>query len=184
MTTVDLEIANKLLIYNHKNGVFIWKDRSPDLFITRLGCKLWNAKHAGKKAGCLLKNGYRQIVVFHKCYRASRLAWLMHYGKWPENMIDHINHDRADDRIVNLRDVTNSENTRNQSRSKHNTSGFTGVGFRKKRGKWRARIIVDGKEIHLGYFDCAESAYAAYRASSIKYGFHLNHGSSADKSII
>lgn len=111
---------------------------------------------ANQKAGCLVgcvePSGYSQIMVDYKLYRAHRLAWLYVYGYMPENNIDHINRDRADNRICNLREVSQSCNTRNTSNPKDNRSGVKGVTFCKSRSNWESHICVFGKRRKLGYY--------------------------------
>jgi hypothetical protein len=107
-------------------------------------------------------------------YKAHRLIWLLVHKAWPENQIDHIDGNGLNNRIENLRDVTNAENARNRKKQKNNESGHTGV--RRERGKWRAVIEVSGREIYLGLFINLEEAVAARKAAEAKYGFHANHG--------
>ncbi|WP_446719173.1 HNH endonuclease signature motif containing protein [Halocynthiibacter sp. C4] len=109
--------------------------------------------------------------------RAHRVIWAMFYGRWPAKDIDHINGDRTDNRISNLRHVSRAENARNSSRSSANTSGRTGVYKVKKSGKWNARIRVDGRFINLGFFKEFEAACAARAVAESKYGFSARHGS-------
>jgi len=84
---------------------------------------------------------------------------------WP--LVDHINGDGLDNRRVNLRPATGSQNGANISPPSHNTSGYKGVALYKRTGRWRACITVDRKHIHLGYYDTAEEAVAAYDAAAI-----------------
>ncbi len=107
---------------------------------------------------------------------SHRAAWAIYYGEYPKNHIDHINGVRTDNKIINLRDVTRSENQRNMKTHKHNTSGHTGVGFHKKTEKWRANIWKNNKQIHLGLFDDFEGAVAARKSAEKKYNYHPNHG--------
>jgi hypothetical protein len=117
----------------------------------------------GSLAGSKNSDGYLQIKVFYRTYKIHRLAWLMFYGKWPDGEIDHINGDRTDNRIVNLRDVPKSVNQQNQMKPQvTNTSGYLGVSWHKKDCKWRVSIRVSGKPKHLGFFATPEEAHAAY----------------------
>jgi len=105
--------------------------------------------------------GYPYIVVDRKPYKSHRLAWIISNGDIPEHLrIDHINRNRSDNRLCNLRLVTHMENCHNQTLKSINTSGYPGVN--KKNKKWRARIKANYKNIHLGYFDTKEEAYQAY----------------------
>jgi hypothetical protein len=99
------------LDYDPETGKFTWKAR----VVRSADDKRWNARYAGEVAGSIKNNGYRRIGIDGKYYGAARLAWLIVHGEWPQNEIDHINRIRTDDRIVNLRDVTPTENNNNRS---------------------------------------------------------------------
>lgn len=93
--------------------------------------------------------------------------------------VDHINHDRTDNRIENLRLVNANENCKNQKASTRNKSGVVGVSWKSQKNKWHAQIMVDGKQIHLGFYDDindAKDAKDARKVAERKYGFHENHG--------
>jgi len=116
---------------------------------------------AVKDAPCaaLSKKGYRRIGINGKYYQASRLIWIYHNGEFPASLqIDHINRNRADDRIENLRLVTQTQNEWNKPHK--------GCSFEK--GKWRARIKDHGKQVHLGLFNTEQEAQAAYKAYATK----------------
>lgn len=114
-------------------------------------------------------NGKNRLVVnFHgKTVSAHRLAWLIHYGAWPEGMIDHINGDSMDNRIANLRIATYQQNNANRRGWRNSLSGVKGV--TKKRGRWFAQIMVDGKNKGLGYFENVEDAGKAYLQAAKRY---------------
>jgi len=140
------ELKN-ILDYNPETGEFIWKKNIRKILV---GCI----------AGTVDRNKYRRININHQRYLAHRLAWFYMTGDWPEQYIDHINHNRDDNRFSNLRLATKSENSRNAKRNKNNTSGYKGVS--KKGNKFIAQIWVDYKRINLGLFDTAEQAHIAY----------------------
>jgi len=150
--------------YYPDTGIFKWK-------INKQG----NVK-AGNIAGSLKADGYISIFFNGKAYKAHRLAWLYMTGSLPKHQIDHINHDRIDNRWINLREATTLDNNRNQSLRKNNTSGFTGVFWMKSRNKWIAQITVKRKDIHLGCFDDLSEAIAKRQTANVLYGFHANHG--------
>lgn len=113
--------------------------------------------------GVLREDGYLRISMFGLNLMAHRLAWLHVHGEWPNGQIDHINGVRSDNRIANLRVVTNSVNNQNLRGPKsHNKSGFLGVLWDPKSRKWIGRITVAGKAIVLGRFDQPQDASAAY----------------------
>lgn len=105
--------VRQLLRYEPDTGMFFWKERALASFANERAGKIWNAKYANKKAGSVLTEGYVQIKLMGKKYLAHRLAWLCVNGDWPTQEIDHMNRIRNDNRIVNLRDVSKSENLRN-----------------------------------------------------------------------
>jgi hypothetical protein len=108
-------------------------------------------------------NGYLNIGLDYNVYRAHRLAWLYVHGSWPDGQIDHINGDKLDNRISNLRVATTSQNKQNMRKARSDSrSGLIGATWYSKYGKWRAAIQVDGKKRHLGYFDTAEEAHKAF----------------------
>jgi hypothetical protein len=119
--------------------------------------------------------GYTRITIKGRRYKTHRVVWALHHGEWPDS-IDHINHDRADNRIQNLRSIPVAENLRNKSRDKRNTSGKTGVSWDSRTNKWFAKICVDKKQISLGLFADKEDAIAARVAAERAAGFHPNHG--------
>lgn len=158
-----LESLKSLLHYDPGTGIFTWR-------------KSIGPKKKGAVAGLVNGEGYHCIGLAGKKYLAHRLAWLYVYGEEPEGQIDHINHLRADNRISNLRDISDTGNRRNQTRSKHNTSGYVGVSFNNTSKLWMAAIGVSGKSISLGSFKNKQDAINARKAAEKKYGFHPNHG--------
>ena len=163
-----------LVHYSPETGMFTWKERP----IKSNRDKEWNKLYAGKSAGCLCHNsGYVNIVVRCKRYRAHRLAWLYVYGRWPSTQIDHINGNRADNRLDNLREVINAENSKNSGIRKNNTSGIIGVYWSEKYRKWVASIKHAGKNICLGQYEDKDLAITARKKAEARFGFHPNHGS-------
>ena len=147
------------------DGRFLWWRKKPT-----------NNVDMSRPAGSIDGLGYRVITVNGKQHKAHRLIFLFVHGRWPKYEIDHINHDRDDNRIENLREATRPENGRNRSPYKNNSSGVVGVCWNKPSKKWQARIRVNGKLIHLGYFHCKEEAARARKEAERRYGFHPNHG--------
>lgn len=134
-------------------------------------------------SGNILKDGEKANYRLHSKgyltvggYLAHRLAWYLYYLEWPSGQIDHINQDKKDNRICNLRVVSNKENHKNMPIQKNNKSGIVGVHYAKRKGKWVAYIKVDGKRIHIGSYADIFSACCARRSMEIKLGFHSNHG--------
>lgn len=139
--------------------------------------KKWNTRYAGTEAFTATDGrGYHYGQIYKKPYRAHRVGWLLHYGFWPKDQIDHINGDRKDNRISNLRDVSNAENSKNHCLRGDNTSGVPGVGWCSRKKKWRARIMEGGRETHVGYFDDFQMAVLMRKEAETQRGFHSNHG--------
>lgn len=116
----------------------------------------------GDIAGVLNDNGYIDISINTRAYRAHRLAWLYCFDELPEEQIDHIDNDRTNNRLDNLRLATNLQNSYNKGVSKLNTTGYKGVSLDKRCNRYRAYISVEGKQKSLGYYSTAEEASQAY----------------------
>lgn len=114
---------------------------------------------AGEEAGNLGANGYRSVYIDWKRYSTHRIIWAIHYGAWPPGQLDHKDGNPLNNRISNLRLVTQSQNMHNTKRPKNNTSGYKGVARDSRSGKWQVTIQVGGKQKHLGY---TQTAYAGY----------------------
>lgn len=164
--------------FYYENGLLIWKRRDLSSFKSSRAHSTWNKRFSGKVAGNKCPRfGYVMVRIGKGLYRSHRIIWEMHNGHIPDGMqIDHINHIRDDNRIENLRLVTNLENGMNQGLAINNTSGSTGVTWNSERNKWMAQIKVRGKNIYLGLFIDFSSAVKARIAAEVKYGFHKNHG--------
>lgn len=156
--------ARHLLDYNPFTGALVW--RNP----------LSNYAKRGDAFGSLRTDGRRHGLIRGLRYLDYRLAWLCHFGKWPEKSIDHIDGNPGNNRIRNLRDVSHRENLQNQKSNSANTSGASGVRWDRARKKWRAEIKSNGKNIHLGRFPDFDEAVAARKQAERDYGFHPNHG--------
>lgn len=117
----------------------------------------------GSEAGTPNKQRHLVIQVNRKRYMAHRVAWLLHYGKPPTGVIDHINGDGMDNRISNLRDVSQQVNQQNRRSPQINSgSGLIGASLHKMTGKWMAQIKTPEGQKYLGLFPTAEAAHAAY----------------------
>lgn len=125
----------------------------------------------GFAVGTVTFYGYLVVRIDGFTYRLNRLAWLYYYREWPPfgKFVDHLNLNRTDNRIANLRLATNSENMRNRDVPKNNTSGIKGVWFHGQLKKWIAEIKIDYKKIHLGVFVEKEDARKARIKAEEKY---------------
>ena len=156
------EYLRKTLSYDPETGVFTWKwreDKSNKL----------NGRQTGKVAGTLTFYGYIHIGINQRYYRGHRLAWLYVYGVWPIDQLDHINGNRADNRIFNLREATDEENRYNRKIYTSNSTGVAGVYWDIRVQKYLARISKGRKRHRIGWFDTLEAAATARAAAEIKY---------------
>lgn len=178
-----LEIVSRissLIDYNPETGSMIWlkKESGRDW-------KRWNSCRAGRECGTITPMGYRKIFfrpesgITFRIY-CHRIVWFMFYGKLPDGVIDHINQDKSDNRISNLRDVPHRINMQNQKRRSTNTSGFMGVSWNKACKKWHASACILGKHHYLGLFDDLDEANRVIVDFRIKNGFSELHGISTD----
>lgn len=124
----------------------------------------------GSMVGVPSTGGYRAVYVPGAGqFTEHRLVWLYVYGHFPPDDIDHINGDRTDNRINNLRLATRSQNNMNARKRTVNKSGFKGVSWHSGAHKWRATIMLDRHQTHLGFYDAPELAHAAYVAAAQKH---------------
>lgn len=176
---VDQARVRELFEYAADTGELRWKSRPRSDFKTKRSCAIWNARYSGNIAGSVHpRAGYALVSIDNIHHRVHRLIWLLVHGSIAA-FIDHINGDRADNRLCNLRAVSRQENQRNLSLPRNNTSGVMGVHRIKADGYWMASIRANGRSIHLGRFADKDSAIAARKAAEAEYGFHPNHGRGA-----
>lgn len=145
---IDLAKLRSMIEYNPETGKFYALYSHKDLPV-------------GREVGCI-DSGYVRLSVAGKIYKGHRLAWFYTYGEWPSGDIDHVNGDKSDNRICNLRKASRGQNMMNIGLKKHNTSGYKGVSYYRKTGKWKAQIQSNGKKVGLGYFDDIRDAAEAY----------------------
>lgn len=172
---ITKEYLKSVAHYNPVSGDMFWKERPEWHFKNNGACRSWNTKYAGNKMETLDGKGYKVVSINKKRYLVHRLVWLYVHGRWP-NIIDHKNGIRTDNRLSNLRDVSMSENHKNRSISKNNTSGVTGVYLNKSRGLWCAQMKHGGKTYHLGSSVFFEEAVALRKAEERRLGFSKRHG--------
>jgi len=142
------------LSYNPVTGIFIWTKGKQGRSV------------AGSRAGGVSGMGYRMICFLGDKYLEHRLAWLNFYGEWPDETIDHINRNRVDNRIVNLRQATQQQQCWNQSLSKANKSGYRGVSWNVPTNNWQVSIAINGKSKQVGRYINLELAALAYDAAA------------------
>ena len=161
-SALTAEQLRSILDYNPDTGIFTRKVSTS------------NRVKVGAAAGSVNGQGYLNIKVQSRLYKAHRLAWLYVNGAWPKDQIDHINRNRSDNRISNLRDVSRKQNGQNAGKRSDNKSGHPGVCWNKQRSKWEARIKHNNKQIHLGYYSTIEEALSARKAAEKLYWADTN----------
>lgn len=167
MLELRYEEVARLFTYDREEGVLYWRNKNRN--------SIRHKYVAGSIKGN--NNGYRRVRIKGKNYLEHRVIMMLCFGHIPENAeIDHINHVRNDNRLINLRFVTRGENMRNKSVSSKSTTGVTGVYFYKRLQKYIARIRVNREFIHLGTFETLEEAAAARAEANLKFKFNNNHG--------
>lgn len=153
---ISIQDLCALLVYSPETGLLTWRRAVADKI------------KAGQVAGSLRKDGYIAVTVSKNRLLAHRVAWAIHNGRWPAGKIDHRNGTPSDNRIENLRDVSQGVNLQNQRRAKsHSKTGILGSHPDKK--KFAARIVINGKRKSLGNFDTPEEAGAAYLAAKRRH---------------
>ncbi len=163
------ERLTELLSYDPTSGFFVWL-KKPSARSNRI--------KAGCIAGCVKNDsGYVVINIDGHSFRAHRLAWFFSYRKWPEEFIDHINHNKSDNRLENLRCATKHQNGWNLRMPSTNTSGVKGVCWDKRAGCWVAQCWVQGKHYRVGRFqDIAEAEEAMIKFRESHHKEFCNHG--------
>lgn len=169
----------QLFSYDPVRGDLVWKDRPAEDFTSDRAYRMFRAKYAGKTAGSFDAYGYKIIRFKDKPYKAHRLIWCFVFGEfppYPEFEIDHVNGDRADNRIQNLRKCTKSMNQRNGSMHVNNKSGVNGVHWVVRDNVWRATIVAGGTRKFIGNFKSLNEAASARLREEAELGFHPGHG--------
>lgn len=157
MPKITHKRLTELLRYDATTGDFFWKvSTNPRAPVGALAGKASLAGPGERK--------YRTIGIDGERHRAHRLVWFYFRKRWPKKVLDHINGNSLDNRIENLRDVTQQQNAQNMHRAMRNSkSGVLGVDWVAEKRKWRAQIRRNGKKECIGYFDSVEAAGAAYQ---------------------
>lgn len=144
--------------YEPLSGDLLWRERPLSHFTSAHRQAAVNTRCAGKRIATF-KNGYLVVRLGKHLFKAHRIVWKMVYAEEP-GLLDHINGNRADNRLENLRPCTVAQNIWNSRKSKNNTSGFKGV--RQRTSRFEARIRTNGVHRSLGMFDTPDEAYAEY----------------------
>ena len=177
---VTIGVLAEFVDYDPQTGRMLWKERASHWFKPASNrsreavCKCWNVKYAGAPAfvsPCV--NGYLSGRIFRKSFYAHRVVWALYYGEWP-NYIDHIDRNRLNNHISNLRSVNHSENAKNKNIPSNNTSGHKGVHWSHKDERWIATIAADGTRHYLGQHKLKSAAVTARITAERALGFTVD----------
>ena len=163
---ITFKTAMEFFRYEPSSGKLFWKKASR------------NKVKVGAEVGSIKKDtGYRGFQLHGENLYVHRVIMLIITGGYDEKLqVDHIDHDRLNNRPENLRLVSQHENLKNVSKKALNTSGIVGVSYITRDRRWVAKIYIDKKNTNLGYFKTLEEAAAVRKEAEIKYGYHSNHG--------
>jgi len=166
----DQQTLQNLLDYNPLTGMLLWKPRLGQ------GNRSWNTRYAGKPAFTAVDHkGYQVGAINGTNYRAARVIYKLCHGV-DAHQVDHIDGNRLNNRIDNLRAVTGQQNQQNMKRCTRNKSGVTGVSWNTEKNRWDAKITHNKKTILLGRFTDFDEAVATRKQAENEFGFHPNHG--------
>lgn len=168
----------ELLNYDFETGKLWWKPRDQKHFQCERHMNAWNTRYSSTQASTKSKKSdpYKLISIKGINYKEHHIIWAMCYFEWPDGVIDHIDGDKFNNKLSNLRVVNSMENNRNKSMHKNNKSGITGVYFKLRNSKWAAYITSNYEKIHLGIYSDFEEAVRVRKQAEIDYGYHPNHG--------
>lgn len=157
---ITYSLADHYLEYN--NGNLFWKKPRQNIKV-------------GQKAGCIDSHGYVSVTLNGKFLKVHRIIFYMHYGYLPDS-IDHIDGNKLNNSIENLRPATSNQNQWNRKKLTRGLSGFKNVSWNKKMNKWRVSLSINRVAKHIGYFDDIELADLVAQEARNKYhGQFANH---------
>ncbi len=173
---------NMLLRYDPQSGLLFWRYRDAGTFMdfgmrsTEHMANQWNSRFSGKSAGGMT-GGYYRVMIDGKHHMAHRVIWKMFNGEDPV-FVDHIDGDKRNNKLENLRNVTHAVNMKNKSLYANSVTGVPGVEYHERDRVWRAKVGVDGKQLQLGSFQTKDEAIACRIGAEKVLGYHENHGRS------
>ena len=158
-----------LLDYDPASGLLTWKRVTRGNLVNLIG----------REACARVKppGGYKVGIIAGREYYAHRVIWALVHGEWPK-YVDHIDGNKLNNRLSNLRSVDAATSARNMPRLRTNRSGVSGVSYSERRRKWHAYIQVNRRKHHVGFFENFSEAGSARQSAQIRFGFHPNHGRS------
>ncbi|TQN59604.1 HNH endonuclease [Agrobacterium tumefaciens] len=175
MAEITQALVRDIFNYDAETGKLFYRDRTSPWSLNPAIAPSVKSRWLGKECGVLVK-GYLCVNILGKRYSAHRIIWLWVHGTLPDKDIDHINGDRSDNRIENLRCVDGAENQKNMGIRKDNSTGFHGVRYLKQRNNYRTEITINGKPYFIGEYDELGVAVEVRKAVEKFVGFHPNHG--------
>ncbi len=175
----SFERLHEMLSYDVETGMLTWKERDVSSFEgaempAHIMAKSWKSRFAGKQAGGF-GGGYHRVMIDGKHQLSHRVIWKMVKGEDPI-FVDHIDGNRLNNRIENLRNVTHAVNMKNKSLYRNNKSGVPGVEYHKRDKVWAVKVGVNGKQVHLGSFKSFEEALAGRICANVLLEYDANHG--------
>ena len=172
------EVLRQLLRYEPDSAKLFWLPRSLAICKDDRYRRAWNSRNANKEAFTSINSdGYKSGSIFGISCKAHRVIWAISHSYWPD-VIDHIDGDTLNNRLDNLRSVTQHDNCRNTARHKNNNTGVSGVSWHSRNETWCVYVTINKKRKHIGSFNLFELACEARRSAEVKSGFHPNHGRS------
>jgi len=166
----DIPVEKLHEIFEYRDGELYWKERPESEFSTKNAWSIFNSRCVGKEAGYVKKNGYKRVHYKGISCLNHRIIFAMHHGYYPE-FVDHIDNSRANNKIENLREATQSENQFNASIGKANTSGYKNIVWHSANNTWRVQIIKKGKR-YGKYFAKDELDKAVEYAKELREKLH------------
>ena len=176
---VTIEELRQFLSYDPETGAVRWRRRDLSLFQGEGQWRYWNDQNAGRAISSLDKEGYGVLCAIlgrDVWIMLHRVAWALHYGEWPSGILDHINGVKTDNRIENLREVTDAENLVNKAVYRKNLSGVPGVRRRARLGVWSVTIGGGRGRSRRASTVCFGEAVRLRREMERDLGYHPNHG--------
>jgi hypothetical protein len=181
MLEIPIDVLKALIFIDESTGNIYWKERSDHFFKSKKrsaksNASAWNKVYKNKLAfNFITRSGYLKGTLFGRKFYAHRVVYAYFNNVWPVQ-IDHIDGNKLNNKLSNLRNVDQSTNSKNLPKSKSNTTGFTGVHFDNRRKKFIAKLMVNKRSIHIGEFTSLDEAISARKNANINYSFHENHG--------
>lgn len=172
------EVLRQLLRYEPDTGKLFWKERPDSFCKSPSEARRWNKRFSGKEITVTTTHGYRAVTIFDRQYPAHRICYAIFHGAHPGKDIDHINGDRADNRIENLRAVSPRQNAVNRKKISRNVTGVCGVS-KTQYGTFTAYVSTGSRRIYLGSFKSLEDAALARKSAERRYNYSATHGRDA-----